>query len=52
MKFICINCGYVYDPALGDPNNGVEPGTVFENLPDGWKCPLCYVDTDQFDPID
>ena len=52
MKYICINCGYVYDPAVGDPANGVAPGTSFEDLPDDWICPLCYVDKDQFDPME
>ena len=52
MKYICINCGYVYDPAVGDPANGVAPGISFEDLPDDWICPLCYVDKDQFDPME
>jgi rubredoxin len=52
MKYICINCGYVYDPAVGDPENGVAPGTAFEDLPEDWVCPLCYVSVDQFDPME
>ena len=52
MKYICINCGYVYDPAVADPENGVAPGTAFEDLPDDWVCPLCYVSVDQFDPME
>ena len=52
MKYICINCGYVYDPAVGDPDNGVAPGTAFEDLPGDWVCPLCYVSVDQFDPME
>jgi rubredoxin len=40
-KFTCQVCGYVYDPAAGDPDNGVAPGTAFENLPDSWVCPVC-----------
>ncbi|MCP4454651.1 MAG: rubredoxin [Planctomycetes bacterium] len=52
MKYICINCGYVYDPAVGDPENGVAPGTAFEDLPEDWICPLCYVRVDQFDPME
>jgi rubredoxin len=52
MKYICINCGYVYDPAKGDPDNGVSPGTAFEDLPDDWICPICYVGQDQFDPME
>jgi rubredoxin len=47
-KYICDVCGYVYDPAKGDPDNGVKPGTVFEALPDDWTCPDCGVGKDQF----
>jgi rubredoxin len=50
-KWICTNCGYVYDPAKGDPDNGIPPGTAFEDLPDNWTCPICYVNKDQFDPM-
>jgi len=52
MKYICVNCGYVYDPKQGDPSNGIPPGTTFNDLPDDWICPLCYVSKDQFDPMD
>ncbi|MHC4928044.1 MAG: rubredoxin [Planctomycetota bacterium] len=52
MKYICINCGYIYDPELGDPTNGIKPGTAFEDLPEDWVCPLCYVTKDNFDPVD
>ncbi len=40
MKYECP-CGYVYDPALGDPDNGVAPGTVWEDVPEDWVCPIC-----------
>ncbi|QNL44799.1 rubredoxin [Oscillibacter hominis] len=40
-KYICELCGYEYDPAVGDPENGVAPGTAFESLPENWVCPLC-----------
>ena len=50
-KYICVNCGYVYDPEYGDPENGVPPGTSFEDLPDDWVCPLCYVGKEQFDEL-
>ncbi len=43
QKYVCDVCGYVYDPAVGDPDNGIEPGTAFEDLPDDWACPLCHV---------
>lgn len=40
-KYVCKVCGYVYDPAKGDPDSGIAPGTAFEDLPDDWVCPLC-----------
>ena len=49
-KFVCSVCGYVYDEAQGDPDNGVAPGTVFEDIPDSWVCPLCAVGKDEFEP--
>ena len=49
-KYVCDVCGYVYDPAEGDPDNGIDPGTAFEDLPDDWVCPLCGVGKDQFSP--
>ncbi len=48
-KYICSNCGYVYDPAAGDPGQGIAAGTPFEDLPDTWRCPICYADKDAFD---
>lgn len=48
-KWVCTVCGYVYDPEIGDPDNGVEPGTPFENLPEDWVCPDCGVDKDMFE---
>lgn len=48
MKYICDLCGYEYDEALGDPDNGIAPGTKWEDLPDDWVCPLCQADKDQF----
>lgn len=50
MKYICDVCGYEYDEALGDPDNGIAPGTKWEDLPDDWVCPLCMVGKDQFSP--
>ena len=41
-------CGYVYDEALGDPDNGIEPGTKFEDLPDDFECPMCSVGKEEF----
>lgn len=51
-KFICDICGYVYDPVGGDPGNGVEPGTSFEDIPDDWICPECGVGKDHFSPVE
>ena len=48
-KYICIVCGYIYDPALGDDSSGIEPNTSFEDLPDDWLCPLCGVGKDDFE---
>jgi rubredoxin len=45
----CTVGGYVYDPNSGDPDNGVEPGTAFEDLPDDWVCPVCGADKDSFE---
>ena len=51
-KYRCIICDYVYDPQNGDPNNGISPGTTFEDLPDDWICPLCGVGKDQFEAME
>ncbi len=51
-KYECTACGYIYDPAVGDPDNGVPPGTKFENLPDGWVCPQCGVGKEFFSKLD
>jgi len=40
-KYVCTACGYIYDPAQGDPDSGIDPGTPFEALPDEWACPVC-----------
>lgn len=47
-KYVCPVCGYVYDPEVGDPDNGIAPGTKFEDLPDDWACPLCGVSKNEF----
>lgn len=51
MKYQCTVCGYIYDPAEGDPSQGVQPGTEFTNLPDNWVCPECGAEKDMFAPI-
>jgi flavin reductase (DIM6/NTAB) family NADH-FMN oxidoreductase RutF/rubredoxin len=50
-KYRCSVCGYVYDPAKGDPDSGIAPGTPFEKLPDGWSCPVCGAAKDMFEKI-
>ena len=47
-KYICNVCGWVYDPAVGDPDNGIAPGTAFEDLPEDWVCPECGVGKEDF----
>jgi rubredoxin len=42
-KYECTACGYVYDPAVGDPEGGIAPGTSFDDLPEDWVCPQCGV---------
>lgn len=48
-NYVCLVCGYVYNPADGDPDNGVAPGTSFADVPEDWVCPLCGVGKDQFE---
>lgn len=52
QKYECMDCGWVYDPALGDPDNGIPPGTAFEDLPDDWTCPDCGAEKSEFEPVD
>ena len=47
-KYVCDLCGYIYDEAAGDPDNGVAPGTEGEDVPEDWVCPLCGADKSQF----
>ena len=49
QKYVCKVCGYIYDPAVGDPDNGVVAGTLFDKVPDGWTCPVCGADKSQFE---
>ena len=50
-KYKCTMCNYIYDPAKGDPDNDIESGTAFEDLPDSWVCPECGAAKDEFEPI-
>ncbi len=49
QKYVCIVCGYVYDPEIGNPNAGIGPGTPFEKLPDDWVCPECGAEKGMFE---
>ncbi|MBQ5320627.1 MAG: rubredoxin [Oscillospiraceae bacterium] len=51
MKYVCDLCGWEYDEELGYPENGIEAGTKFEDLPDDFTCPLCGVDKDNFSEV-
>ena len=48
-NYVCTVCGYVYDPALGDPDNGVPAGTKFDDLSDDWVCPVCGAGKEDFE---
>ena len=52
QKYICGVCGWVYDPAVGVPDEGIAPGTPFDDLPDDFECPECGAGTDEFSPED
>ena len=51
-KYVCDICGWVYDPKVGDPDNGVAPGTAFEDISEDWVCPECGAEKDNFSPAE
>lgn len=51
QKYECTACGWIYDPAQGDPDGGIDPGTPFESIPDGWICPVCGAAKEDFVPV-
>ena len=51
-KYVCDVCGYIYDPAAGDPDNGIAPGTAFEDIPEDWVCPTCGVTKEDFSEVE
>ena len=51
-KYQCAPCGFIYDPALGDPDSGIAPGTPFEQIPEDWYCPMCGATKADFEPMD
>lgn len=52
MKYMCQSCGFIYDPAEGDPDGGIPPGTEFEDIPDTWFCPVCGARKRDFSPYE
>jgi len=50
-KYECEQCGYVYDPEVGDPDGGIAPGTAWEDVPEDWVCPVCGLGKDAFTEI-
>jgi rubredoxin len=51
-RWLCEPCGEIYDPVEGDPESGIAPGTPFEEIPDGWLCPVCGARKSEFVPMD
>lgn len=51
-KHKCAGCDYIYDSEIGDPENDVQPGTAFEDVPESWICPLCGLGKEDFEPIE
>jgi rubredoxin len=49
QKWVCTVCGYIYDPAKGDPESGIAAGTPFEKLPSDWVCPVCGASKEDFE---
>jgi rubredoxin len=50
QRWLCSSCGFIYDPAEGDPDGGIPPGTPFEEIPDDWFCPVCGARKADFEP--
>jgi rubredoxin len=51
-KYECVICGYIYDPDKGDPDNGIQAGTAFEDIPDDWVGPLCGAGQEDFSIVE
>lgn len=50
-RYVCNFCNYIYDPAKGDPDSGIAPGTPFEQIPEDWYCPDCGASKADFEPL-
>ena len=51
MKYVCDVCGWIYDEEVGAPDMGIAPGTKFQDLPEDFLCPLCFVGKDMFSEV-
>jgi rubredoxin len=51
-KYQCKICGYIYDPQNGDPTNNIPANTAFEDLPEGWVCPVCGAGVENFEAVE
>lgn len=51
-RYRCLVCSHVYDPAEGDPDSGINPGTAFADIPEDWVCPECGATKSDFEPMD
>ena len=51
-KYECMMCGYIYDEALGDPDEGIAPGTTWEDIPEDWYCPVCGASKEDFEMVE
>lgn len=51
-RYRCTICAHVYDPAQGDPDSEIQPGTPFENLPESWVCPECGAMKADYEPME
>ncbi len=52
QSYVCEICNYVYNPETGDEDTGIAPGTSFKDIPEGWLCPICGAEKDQFSPVE
>ena len=51
-KWMCANCGYIYDQTKGDPDGGIAPGTAWEDVPEDWRCPDCGAAKEDFEMVE
>ena len=51
-KYECMMCGYIYDESLGDPDEGIAPGTTWEDIPEDWYCPVCGASKEDFEMVE